>query len=256
MTTARSQDPLRAFLSGKRGAPRIEVELRTLLRGANTEVEGRTMDISEGGALVCVQRGALGLDEGDGELGTLRFVDTEWSDGFDIVFVDRDVVVEANVVRLVHSRDNDDLFLGCRFAHPLTSTQELALGLIDEAPGTEEPQVPRPTSVMPWVAGSKPVAVLIYVDPSQGPRYVGSLVAAGGSALAVEVEGTREEVRAALREQISFDVRLGTALLWSSAATLASVRFLDRPGGGAEVVLLANGKVPRRLRRVLVRRPK
>ena len=251
-TMLRHDDPLRAFLSGKRRAPRIEVSLPVVIRGSTAEVPGRTIDLSEGGTLICVNAAELG-DFAQDELGYLRFVDEQWSDGFDISFTDEAIVVEASVVRLAPRDDDDVLFLGCKFTHDLSRTQQRRLGLRDDEPGTE-PRSP-PLDVLPLVAGSEPVSALLYTDSSHGPRYIGRLVAAGGQAMAVQINGVSlREARRVLKVHLAVDVRVGTKLLWSTAAAFAGVRFLDRPGGGVEVALMGTSKLPRKLRKALKRR--
>lgn len=252
-TMLRHDDPLRAFLSGKRRAPRIEVSLPVVIRGSTTEVPGRTIDLSEGGTLICVQATDLGDFSAD-ELGYLRFIDEQWSDGFDVAFLDEGIVVEATVVRLAPRDDDHVFFLGCRFTHDLSKSQQRRLGLRDDEPGTEVNSVP--IDVLPLIAaGTEPISALLYTDCSHGPRYIGRLVAAGGQALAVQIPGvTLREARRVLKVDLSVDVRVGTKLLWSTHASFAGVRFLDRPDGGVEVALVGSDKLPRKLRKALKRR--
>ena len=249
----RQDDPLRVFLSGKRRAPRIEVQMPVVIRGATSEIAGHTIDLSEGGTLVCVDAKALG-ESADNELGYLRFVDEQWSDGFDISFTDHAIVAEATLVRLAPRDEDNVLFLGCKFVHDLSKTQQRLLGLRDDDPHFE-PRQSVPMEVLPLIAADEPVSALLYADSSYGPRYIGRLVAAGGQAIAIDIGGVSlSEARRVLQGELSVDVRVGTRLLWTTPATFAGVRFLDRPGGGVQVALVGESKLPRKLRKALKRR--
>lgn len=251
--TLRQDDPLRAFLSGKRGAPRLDVTLPVVVRGASSEIPGETVDLSEGGTLLAVRSSAMG-EMAESELGYLRFVDEQWSDGFDIAFPNEAIVVEATLVRMAPRGEDDVLFLGCRFSHELSKAQQRRLGLRDDEPALGQPEA-APTQGLPFVARDVPVSALLYTDDAHGPRFIGSLVAAGGQAMALEIDGVpMRDVRNALGDSLCVDIRIGKRLLWSTPAEVAGVRFLDKPGGCVEVALVGKSDMPRRLRKHLSRR--
>lgn len=127
---APATDPLRVFLSGKRRFTRIAVDLQVALTYAGTRLRGRVLDLSQGGALVCVTAEEM-RRVGGGPEEVLSSLVREFSSGFDVRFIEKGTRARAEMVRLSlpTAPDEDEFFLGCRFRRPLSNRQAQRLGL-------------------------------------------------------------------------------------------------------------------------------
>lgn len=255
MASSAVLDPLRVFLSGKRSSARLSVDLPVRLGGRLGPLDGGTVDVSAGGALLYLPLGALGPVEGAGDL--FARVEANLGGGFDLRFAQAGVVLESEVVRLVMPPDDPShLYLGVRFPHAPTPAQLAALGLGGRAPEADAslplealPLVPRP--------GRRTRALLCGRAPGEAESWFqGEAVALGARALGLRLERapTADLSRwlgAGPMETILFQAGLP---VWRSPADLLAVRCMDRPSGTVEAGLLLAGAPPRRVRRAFRRR--
>ena len=253
----RESDPLRALLSGKRAHPRLLLRLPVLARCKRGEYEGSTVDISEGGVLMRMDRAAL-MKAIKGEVGNLiEWMHEEFDGGFDLVFPSHGVVVETTMLRLgTRSGEEDGLFLGCSFANPLTPEQQRRLGM------TNEVSIERaPTRLHDVLEGlsllTRPgvyLQVLLFTDDggtTAGPRYIGHVRGLGERMFAADLPARSDgDVHARLGDHpLTMRFVHGGQTIWSVRAQLVAAEFKDRDGGMVAVGLLSEKNPPRFLRK-------
>jgi len=243
------------LVSGKRRVDRLPVRLPVSLRGVQGEFEGTVHDLSMDGALVHVPVAALSGGEAPlGPAEQFALLERHFRDSFDLQFEGRDVVVEAQVVRLLVSPDAQvELALGCSFVHPLSEHQQTQLGLRDTSGdllGWGEATLHHD---LRWAADpARPVAAFLLNDVAvgTGPRFVGPVRALGRCALLVRLAGVaREDVVRDLGGGTGVRVLRGARELCSAEVELVAVRYSDTPAPGTEILLATSVGLPRSLRR-------
>ncbi len=121
-------DPLRVFLSGKREHERYVVSITVEVGGVRNQFGARCVDISHGGALLALSLDALESHRRQDE-DAFGVVAREFSEGFDVCFLEEGIAVEAHAVRLCIPPGGDGLvYLGCRFAESLSAGLQDKLG--------------------------------------------------------------------------------------------------------------------------------
>lgn len=216
-----ADDPLVAFLSGKRQSPRFESGHAVVLRGATAEYEGRTLDASAGGVRVYVSDPAFYRD---GETG-LTLVTAAFPNGLDVFFPETGTSHHAEVVRIT-SEEDGGISLGCRFFAVL-SPEEAALLDVGEDPsadvegaGAALPKRPRPGVALSFlVFGSG--------EPVAGPLYVARVDAAGDALLDIRLPGA-DGLETRVADELGRDAFYGTLVrgrrrLWEGRARLVRV---------------------------------
>ena len=120
-TEPAADDPLRAFLSGKRGSERHPCHVAVELQGALAPVSGVAFDLSEGGALVEINEAAfLEAEGGGGAQAYLELLTLHTQNGLQLAFPGHATKVGATVVRwTAGSEDHVASRVGLRFARPL-----------------------------------------------------------------------------------------------------------------------------------------
>ncbi len=260
----RESDPLRALLSGKRAHPRLLLKLPVLARCKRGEYTGVTVDVSEGGVLMRVDREALMKAMDDDAANLIEWMHEEFDGGFDLVFPDHGVVTETRMLRLgTRSGEEDGLFLGCSFATSLTPEQQRRLGM------SSEMAIQRaPTRVHDVLDGlsllTRPnlyLQVLVFADDAgttAGPRYIGRVRGLGERMIAADLPARSDgDVHARLGEHplsLRF-VHAGQAV-WTTRAQLVAAEFKDREGGMVAVGLLSEKNPPRFFRKKFFERRK
>ncbi len=246
-------DPLRAFLSGKRKSERHVVSLPVTVSGVKRECEATAVDLSNGGVLLSLSEQELRQASARRNNGYLQAIQDNFRDGFDVHFPSCRVVVEAELVRMSVQPGEDGLvFLGCRFRHALSMDQRTRLGLagtvitkegvdvlptwLEVAPMEHMPYEPRP---------GRQTYALVYdrSDGLSGPRYAARVTGLGEAAVCIRidhVELSNVTQRLGNGSQFRVSIVQGNKQLWASDATLVAARYLDTPGGGVEVALLAD----------------
>lgn len=254
-------DPLRAFLSGKRLAPRILVDVPVRLVVGTLGIEARAVDASEGGALVAVSGRALGAAGLDGGM-ALMSLHERLAQGFDLVVPVLGIERRSHPVRIAtRSGDDDHLYVGCRFERALSVPEQQGLGLLGDAETRCTPEWTEPVllGALPLtVPANHPVYVLARSEggPILGPRFAGRLLGVGGSAFAVELHVPRERGIFELlgRDEVRCEVRDRTGVLWDVAARPAAVRLGSRTPGHLEIGLQSEATPPLALRALLIAR--
>lgn len=262
-TSAPATDPLRAFLSGKRTAPRHPVALDVTLSGPEGEIPARCVDLSEGGALILVREpDLLRLHQSKESLEFFGFVERCFRDGFDVRFHASAVVVEADLVRMALEPGEENEFrLGCCFRHPLTmrQVQQLELGPHDEGVESQVWREAAPLERLPFRPRVGLIPYLLFFDGGgdlMGPRFIGHVTGASRQALSVQIQGVRMgDVEKHLGGMKGFRIRLlfGAEALWDSTAQVMGARFLDTPDGGVELALIPDKPLSRKALRAFRR---
>ncbi len=246
-------DPLRAFLSGKRKSERHVVSLPLTISGVEAEFNATAVDLSDGGVLACIAESELQAVSSGKSGDYLGAIQNNFRDGFDVHFTSCQVVLEAELVRMsVQPGEEGVMFLGCRFRHEVSQEQRAILGLagtvitedgvdvmptwLEVAPMEHMPFEPRP---------GRQTYALVYdqSDHLAGPRYAARVTGLGEAALGIRIDHVDlSNVTRRLGNGSQFKVSIvqGSKQLWESAATLVAARYLDTPGGGVEVALLAS----------------
>jgi len=248
---------LDALVSGKRASPRHAVRIAAVVKAARGEFEAQLMDLSLDGALVRIPIEELGGVPGEplGPAEQFGLLEGYFRDSFDVHVPSCGVVVEAQVVRLVVTTDQDDeVELGCRFVHPLSEGQQVKLGMhADDAElmGWGEATL---LHDIRWVAdAARPVSSLL-VDESEdacGPLFVGPVTAIGKRAILVRLWGLEPEaaVEALAGPGMRARVMRGTTTLYESPCEPVSARYIDTPRPGVEVLLACGDAIPRPVRK-------
>lgn len=242
---APADDPLRAFLSGKRRSERHPVLFRVALSGGGQAVHGRTVDVSAGGVLIRVPDEEVGASGPPPPLlDLLGLVEKHLQGEIEIAFPEISVRVPGTLVRMtVPPGEGGYFLLGCRFARPL-------------APAERERLLPAETAAArgPLALAPRPgatVQALVFVER---PDLAGPL-----AGLVVGVESGRFDVRfdsaaastAGAAESLLGDrtarVRLleGGALLWEGAARILHARPVTAPARGVDVRFEAGSPLPK-----------
>ena len=246
---------LDALVSGKRAAPRHAVELPALVKAIRGEFEARIVDLSIDGALVAIPLEALGGTPGQplGPAEQFGLLEGHFRDSFDVHVPDRGVVVEAQVVRLVVTAERDDeVELGCRFVQSLTEAQQAKLGMHADDDGLMPWGEATLLHDIRWVADpARPVTTLL-VDDSEGacgPLFVGPVTAIGKRAILVRLWGLEPEaaVEALAGPGVRTRVMRGMTRLYESPCEPVSVRYIDSPRPGVELLLAVGDALPRPL---------
>ncbi|MDJ0520517.1 MAG: PilZ domain-containing protein [Planctomycetota bacterium] len=253
---------LDALVSGKRRVPRIVSRLPVRVKGVHGEFEGMVHDISVDGALVRIPVAEIdGAPSGPiGPAAQFELLERHFRDSFDLCFIPSDVIVEAQVVRLLVSSDEDEvsapeLALGCRFVSPLTPRQQSQLDVFGDCPGLEPwGQAATRHDLCRAANPSKPVTAFLQdgAEDLAGPRFVGRVRAIGRAALTVRLPGaTRSRARTQLGDG-PFSVRImrGSRELLAVDAQLVTARYSDQPTPGCEVLLATGKPLPRAVRRL------
>lgn len=254
-------DPLRAFLSGKRLAPRVTVDIVARLAVGSLTIDARAVDASEGGALLAISGRAMaaaGLDPGM----ALMSLHERLGAGFEVQFPALGIVRRSHPVRIAtRSGDEEHLFVGCRFEHPLSVPEQHGLGLLGEAETRCTPEWTEPVllGALPLrVPAGHPVYVLARSQggPILGPRFAGRLLGVGGTAFAVELHVPRDRGIFELlgRDEVRCEIRDRTGVLWDVTARPAAVRLGGKTTGHLEIGLQAESTPPHALRALLIQR--
>lgn len=247
-------DPLRAFLSGKRSAPRVPIDVPVYLGGHHGPLEGGTVDLSLGGAMVYLPIGDLRQVTDSEDI--FVCVQEHLGGSFDLRFDRAQVVLEAEVVRLVMRPDDPDhIYLGVRFVHDPTPAQISALGLgeIDGA----DPSLP--LEALPLIPREgAPTWAVIHGGTlgTQHAPFQGDVIAMGERALGLRLEQTSTAAVSRWLGRGALDVILlrDGRTLWQTKGDLLAARYLDRRVGTVEVGVLVAEHPPRRVRRGFRRR--
>lgn len=247
---------LDALVSGKRRVERRPVLLPARVRGVHAEFDGSVHDLSMDGALVRVPISTISdSDEPLGPAEQFALLERHFRDSFDLQFTGSDVVVEAQVVRLLVTADDDgELALGCSFVQPLSEGQQRTLGLLDEdggLPGWGEATLQHE---LRWSADpARPTAAFLLDETAgvAGPLFVGPVTALGRSTLLVRLRGSsREEVQLHLGDgPVELRVMRGSKALFVTPVELVTTRYSDTPPPGVDVLLACADPVPRAVRK-------
>lgn len=248
---------LDALVSGKRESPRHRVAYEAIVKGARAEFPARMLDLSLDGALISIPLEALDGTPGEplGPAEQFGLLEGHFREPFDIHVPSCGVVMEAQVVRLLVSADEgEDVSFGCRFAHTLTESQQRKLGLRRE---DED-------ALMPWGEATllhdircgaredRPVSAMLAAegDAILGPRFLGQVTAIGRRAILIRLPGLdREEAVGALAAPgIRARILHGSRELCESSCEPISLRYIDAPRPGVEVLLALADRLPRAVR--------
>ena len=252
---------LDALVSGKRASPRHDVSLPAVVKAVRGQFHARLLDLSLDGARVAIPIEELGGTPGEplGPAEQFGLLEGHFRDSFDIHVPDAGVVMEAQVVRLVVTADDEDeVELGCRFVQSLTEGQQVKLGLQggdDALLGWGEATL---LHDIRWVADpARPVSLML-VDDSEGacgPLFVGPVTAIGKRALLVRLWGLEPDaaVAALAGPGVRARVLRGMKALQESPCEPVSVRYIDTPRPGVEVLLALGDALPRSVRKRFTR---
>ncbi|MCA9315967.1 MAG: PilZ domain-containing protein [Planctomycetes bacterium] len=253
-------DPLRAFLSGKRRSPRVEMRLDAHVHAAALSVRAQVMDVSEGGALVAISSSDL-AEEGLADGLALMSLHERLAAGFRLVLDGVGLERDALAVRVATRMGEDDLtYVGCRFTSPLTVAEQRRIGLLDEQRPLVTPEWTEPVllEALPLLV-RKGVCVDVFAFGGErlaGPTFVGRLVGMGGTALCVASyiardRGVFETVGDA---PLRIELRRNGVELWTTQARPAAVRPGAEPLDPVEIGLVAEQTPPLAIRELLVPR--
>lgn len=248
---------LDALVSGKRASPRHAVALPAVVKAVRGEFPGHMLDLSLDGARITIAVEALGGTPGEplGPAEQFGLLEGHFRDSFDIHVPSCGVAMEAQVVRLVVTADDEDsVELGCRFVQSLTENQQRKLGLRGDDDALLGWADATHVHDMRWVAKpAEPVTGLL-VDESEaqsGPIFLGPVSALGRRAIIVRLWGLEPEAAVGALSGPGVRARLmkGTTVLVEADCEPVTARYIDSPRPGVEVLLALSTALPRAVRR-------
>jgi hypothetical protein len=143
-TADASADLLAQHFSGKRSAERLICSREVWLVGAEGRFRARTLDLSEGGALVeLLDEAFTSTDRAGHAADCFALAAQNFSSGVRLEFPAdaegrRGLTLDAEVVRLTVGPDpKDGVRAGCRFARPLSAEESAFLGMAAPIEGAE-----------------------------------------------------------------------------------------------------------------------
>lgn len=255
---ATRDDPLAAFLSGKRASPRHLVSLDAVLLGPEVEVPVRLVDVSIGGTLIAIREVDMPGCDLDDPMRHLAVIERHFRDGFDLRILEAGVVVEADLIRLtLRPGEEGSVFLGCRFRAPLSKRQQHELGIAAEEMQDVDMAWDQDfvSSGPSWVPGPGSTRWIMLYDGSAdlaGPRFVAEVRSLGKKALIVHLAGADlADVGDRLSDAswIGFRMMRGSKSLWQSQARLVGARYVETGVPGVELCLETRLAPPRAARR-------
>lgn len=228
-------------------------------------VDGRAVNLSAGGVLVELERGAL-----DGLLGeqedVFRSVDDAFGRGFQVRFAEAGFAMEAELVRLeLPESRTQRVLLGCRFSRVLALVHQHRIGIgsepdeLDSVDLVETPWAsPSPFDDLPLEARTTDGVSVLFFDESPavlGPRFHGHVRTLGDHTFTSRLAKVgMAQVSARLGSRpFGFRVLVGPDV-WTGRAALVGARFVDVPGGAVEVAVATEDRPGRRIRRAFRRR--
>lgn len=199
-TVAPPDDPLRAFLSGKRQGERHPCHVPATLEGVLPPVAVTLLDISESGSLVHIDEPAfVEAEQQGGTHAYLEMLQLHARDGLSLALPGGALRLAAEVVRWTAGEAGQGgSRIGLRFGRVLTPDEVLALRTGSPVARAENQEpvggMPVVAEVLPWVprANCALHALLFRSDrPEMGPLVVGRVLGAGPAAFALRVDGER-----------------------------------------------------------------
>lgn len=210
---APAEDPLRAFLSGKRQGERHACHLAVTLEGLLAPVAATALDLSTTGALVQIDEPAfLESEELGGTQAYLELLSLHSKEGLTLQFASHGPRVPAEVVRWTAGEAGQGVSrVGLRFGRALSDDEVRALRTgtpAREHAGQEQAErgmadrwdADVSVSVLPLVpcrGATLEVFVFHAQRPAAGPLIVGRALGAGPAALAVRLSAHRPVVEVA-----------------------------------------------------------
>lgn len=252
---------LDALVSGKRSSPRHAVEFQAVVKAVRGSFHARVLDLSLDGARLSIALDELGGEPGKplGPAEQFGLLEGHFRDSFDVHVPSAGVVMEAQVVRLVvTAEDEDEVELGCRFVQSLTEKQQRELGLhaeSDELLGWNEATQLHDIA---WIADTTRPVTSLLVDDGEGtcgPLFVGPVTALGKRAILVRLWGLEPDAAVAALSGPGVRARLlrGTKKLYESPCEPVSARYIDTPRPGVELLLALGDALPRSVRKRFTR---
>jgi hypothetical protein len=250
-TEPAADDPLRAFLSGKRGSERHPCHVPVLLEGALAPVAGTAFDLSAGGALVEISEPAfLEAEGGGGAQAYLELLTLHTQAGLQVSFPGHATRVTATVVRWTASAEEQAASrVGLRFARALTPAELTALR--SGVPTSERetaadwdsdvalPYVPRRGTALQ-------VLVFRALHPEFGPVVAGRALGVGPAGLALRMDGGRALIEVAgllAGHNLLLVLQERGLVLWETVAHVAWVAPVP-DGSAVDVGLIPDQPCP------------
>jgi hypothetical protein len=251
-----STDPLRAFLWGKRRAIRHPVALGVEVQGSQRPVTGLSLDVSAGGAMLRFDLDDLMPSAAD-EVDPFLLAQTHFRGPRLARFRRHRLKVHLELVRLDYRPDAPDhLFVGVRFARPLSEKQLRKLGLDPTLCGPESHGLP--SELVELRAVDDPVVCRIYnLGDAQHPMFEGLLLGRGDGTLCVRLDDTDlGVVGKRLRDDaVRIEVLDGDQPDWEAQARLQAIGLLNHPPGALELGLVVHeSKAPSRRKQAVPKR--
>lgn len=228
-----ADDPLRAFLSGKRLSERHACHVPAVLEGALAPVAATLLDVSHGGALVQIDEPAfLEAESGAGVQAYLDLLSHHASRGLRLAFPGHAFAVGASVVRWTPGSGPDDVSrVGLRFDRVLGDEELTALRTGTPAATPAEAHVaeeaaPRLLPYAPRRGAVLQALVFRALRPEAGPVIAGATLGVGPEALALRVPGRRPLIEIAgllAGHNLLLTLQERGVVLWESIAHVAWV---------------------------------
>jgi hypothetical protein len=258
-TEPTADDPLRAFLSGKRGSERHPCHVAVELQGTLAAVSGIAFDLSEGGALVEINEPAfLEAEGGGGAQAYLELLTLHSQNGLQVAFPGHVTRVDATVVRWTAGTDEQQASrVGLSFARPLTPTELAALrtGVPTASDDTLNADGELDLPFVPRRGAALQVLVFRALHPEYGPVVAGAALRAGPGGLSLRMDGSRALIEVAgllAGHNLLLTLQERGLVLWESIAHVAWVAPLP-DGSAVDIGLMSDTRCPdvclRRLRK-------
>ncbi len=194
---APADDPLRAFLSGKRQGERYACHVAATLEGALAPVAATVLDVSATGVLLQIDDAAfVEAEQNGGAQAYFELLSLQGRDGLRLVLDGHDLTRRVEMVRWTAGEAGQGASrLGMRFDAPLSEAELDALrtgrtAALGDPQGPAAPAAER----LPWVPRRRAAPQLLVFradQPEMGPVVAGRVLGAGPRGLALRVDGER-----------------------------------------------------------------
>lgn len=248
MRPARSNDPLRAFLWGKRAAIRHPLALALEVHGAQHPVRAISMDVSAGGLLLRVPVADLQPDDMT-DVDPFVLAETHFRGPCVARFKRHRLKVHLELVRLDYRPDErEHLYVGFRFSRPLMEKQLKKLGLDPSSCGAEAHGLPSDLVEL-RAAGDPVVGRLVASGVDQ--VLEGGILGLNKRGLCLRLdEADIAAVASTLHgRELRIDVLEGDEVQWTSHARLQTLGLLDDAPNAVELGLVLETAPSRALRK-------
>jgi hypothetical protein len=129
--------PITKHLLGRRRHARLAVQHEVECCGASGSLQGRVLDLSRVGALVCLAQPEMRAKSDQDLFAVAGKLACRFASGLKVHFVRSDVWAQARIVRVARESARGPTVVGCEFGRPLSFRECRLLGIGAGGHGSE-----------------------------------------------------------------------------------------------------------------------